>query len=233
MNSKGEETKTLINRFVCIVLLAVSSASAEEYVIAEDESVFAVVTQRGGVASRFAHNHFIAADGYQATLEAVDGQVNGFTFECDAEELLVDNPSLREQWEETLSDAGLIDINLSKVSESDQAKIRKHMLAEDQLFAEEHPTIKVEASAIRDQPSTHDDREYSHMAEVDFTVHGKTVTRELPVNIRVVDGAIEIDTSVAYRFTDFDIEPYRAMFGAVKNKDEFFLVCVIKATPQN
>ncbi len=53
---------------IAIALLSLTAAAAEEIAIREDESVFAVVTHKGGFAASQAHNHLIAATGYEATL---------------------------------------------------------------------------------------------------------------------------------------------------------------------
>ncbi len=51
------------------IILAAPVAAAEDVAIHTEDSIFAVITHKGGFASGVAHNHLIAATGHQAELD--------------------------------------------------------------------------------------------------------------------------------------------------------------------
>lgn len=53
----------------------------------------------------------------------------------------------------------------------------------------------------------------------DFTMHGTTQAVSIPVTVSDTDG-LSLKGSFPVKATDYGIEPYSAMFGAVANKDE-------------
>lgn len=214
---------------ICFTTILCLSSAAETYTVDRDESLFAVVTQRDGIAARMAHDHLIAAEGYDAAIQAVDGAITEFSFRCESKRLLVDNPKAGEKWADRLIEAGLLQASFKVLSRSDRKSIQKHMLDEDQLDAEDFPSISASVVSVTEGENEFRGSLYTHTAELELTVRDETVTRKVSANVIVREDTISIEAAAAYRFTEFGIEPYSAMFGAVKNQDEFFVFCSIVA----
>ncbi len=219
----------MIQLIPAILIALGGAANADAYTIDADQSIFAVITQRGGIAARMAHDHLITADEYGATVDITDGSVTGFTFKCNAEKLQVDDPALKEQWGDTFLDAGVLAAPFKTISADDRKTIRDHMVDPDQLDAKAYPDIEATVTSVSQREHTFKGTTYSHAVTLEFTVHGKTVTRDVAANITMANNSVTVHAAAAFRFTEFDIEPYSAFFGAVKNLDEFFVYCSLHA----
>ena len=53
----------------------------------------------------------------------------------------------------------------------------------------------------------------------------------IPLSVRERDGAFSAAGEVAIRGTDFGMDPYSALFGAVRNADELTLVIDVRGEP--
>ena len=75
-------------------------AGATEYEIVPEESVFAAVVHKGGMAARFAHNHFIAPSKYDAklSLEGDDVAKTTFAISFAVNDLAPDEDGPRAKW---------------------------------------------------------------------------------------------------------------------------------------
>jgi len=206
-----------------------SLTAAETWSIPSNEAVFAVVTQRGGIAARLAHDHLITADSFTASLDTGPDGISGFTFESESAALVVDDPQKRDQLENRLIELGLLNSSFGALSESNREKIREHMLAGDQLGADEFPSIQSKVVSISEKEHEFMGYRYTHRVEIECTVRGVTVNRAVSANIEMNDDHFDVEAVGAFRFTEFDIKPYSGMLGAVKNKDEFYLYCSFQA----
>lgn len=218
----------LLRLIGCFAMLTTATA-AEPYAVDTDASVFAVMTQRGGIAARFAHDHLITAADYEAGLEIRDGAVTAFEFRCEVEKLQVDDPDAKERWSDALEAAGLLTTPFKAIEADDRKTIREHMLDADQLDSETFPSIDASLQSVREEATEFKGESYTHVAKLAVTVHGETVTREIAANVVLDEDGVSIEAAGAFRFTEFGIEPYSAMLGAVKNQDEFFIYCSITA----
>jgi len=214
---------------VLLGIAALFTLVDEKYKIDSERSIFAVITQRGGIAARMAHDHLITADGFSATINSSGDAVSGFSFQCETEELLVDDPKLKKQWSKNIADAGVLRSPFKTISAADRKTVRKHMLDKDQLNAKQYREIEAKVISVTKRENTFRDQSYSHVAELEFTVHGETVTRDVSANISVDEGAITVEAVGSFRFTEFGIEPYSTFLGAVRNLDEFFVYCSLHA----
>ncbi len=222
----------MISKISAILIAVGSAASAETYAINSERSIFAVITQRGGIAARMAHDHLITADEYRATVDVTDGTVTGFTFKCGTKQLQVDDPALKDHWSTTFQDAGVLAAPFKAISAGDRDTVREHMLDTDQLDVKQYPDVEAAVISISLRENTFKGTTYSHVATLEFTVHGNTVTRDVAANITTADNIVTVHAAAAFRFSEFGIEPYSALFGAVKNLDEFFLYCSFYAERQ-
>jgi len=227
-----------MTRLLPVLFLTASALSAqappgEELRVAEGESVFAVVTHKGGFAAGLAHNHLIAAGGYAVTLSCAPdaAQTASFEIELDAAGLVVDDPALQEAWYPRLELAGILDEPFEEVPDKDRSKIRESMLSKKQLDAESHPKIRASLTGLAPEEGEVGGLKTSWRGDLSLEVLGKTVVKPVTAAVAWNDGRLEVEAVAAFAFSDFGIKPFSAMLGAVKNRDEFHVYVSFKASP--
>ncbi len=211
---------------VSVLLLVMGPLSAGEAVrIEPDDSVFAVITRKGGFAAGLAHNHLVATSSYTVDLQLDEASPleTSMEFSVASKHLVVDDPDLRRLWYPRLEELGLLDEPFGELSEKNRAKIRKAMLGKKQLAAETHPTIRARIVGVRDSATAAEGSDFPYEIDLAFTVRDVTVTETLSARYENLDGTTKIEAFGTFRFTDFGIKPYSAMLGAVKNLDEFYV----------
>jgi len=203
------------------LLITLEAAAQQQYRVVPEKSLFAVVIYKSG----FGHNHLVPATDYDTTIDIPEGGIRqaSFSFRVPAANLRPDDPKIREQWLSTLRDAG-IEVKFGDLDQSQRADVRESMLGGEQLHAEKFADITAEVKSITERDLTVDGKEYTHAVELAFTVHGETVEKTIPARINKQNDSVTVQAVAPYKFTDFDIEPYSALFGLARNKDEFTLV---------
>lgn len=196
-------------------LLTGPPAAATEYRVDHDRSELVVRVFKAGVGSAFAHDHVVRAQRYSAKL-SVDRELVAVSAEIvvDARALEVDTPELRAAY-------GLD----RDVSAEDRRRIRETMLGPGQLDVARHPEIRFRTSEV--------DRHGEDGLRVagDLTLHGRTQRVTFPVEVADRDGELRVRGSFRFRQSDFGIEPYSALLGAVRNQDEVELAFELVAIP--
>lgn len=161
------------------------SAFANDYEILKEQSIFAVVTHRGGPAAAMAHNHIVYPTEY--TVEATnadDTPENAkFTIRFATTSLTSDTVDAQTKWFPYIQAAGILNEPFKEVSEKDRAKIRESMLSEKQLDAAKYPEITAKLIGLKASPSTQGKTAFTHVARMSFTVHGRTVERDVPAHV--------------------------------------------------
>lgn len=211
--------------------LAATTNPVWDFVIKSDDSVFAIVTQRAGVAAKLAHDHFIAARAFDAKLSADSSNLNkgSFEFKTKVNDLEVDRADLQKRWYPTVQALGWLSEPFDSLKDSDRETIRENMLAPNQLNSEKFPDIVAKIEKITDDASKIGERNYAKKATVAVTIRGKTVTRDFAANINLQAAELQIDAAGALKFTDFGISPYKALFGALGNDDRFYMLVSFRA----
>lgn len=207
-------------------------ARADEMQIQQDSSIFAIVTHKAGLAKGQAHNHLVAAKNYSVRLEAEAGGVDA-VFEIDlmAADLVVDAPDLQTKWFPRLKALGILSEPFADVSAKDRDKIRQSALGRGQLDAAKFPSIKARIAGLVEKTTAWGEEELAHEAMLVFDVHGRSKTRPVAANILWQDGRLRVEAAGTFLFSDFDIKPFSAFFGAVKNTDEFHVYVYFEAEP--
>lgn len=214
--------------FACVITSSV--AFGAEYSVQKNESVFAVVTHKGGIASAFAHDHFIHAKNFDAKIDADSGTETGtLEFQVATLDLEVDSSENQKKWYPLIEKLGVLSSPFSTPSESDREKIRKSMLADDQLNAKKSPTISAKVEKVEKSETKIGERQYSHLFEVSVQIHGKTVKQKVPGYIKFEGEKLHAEALGSFKFTDFGITPFSGVLGTVKNKDVFEILVSIKA----
>lgn len=194
-----------------------------------EEGTFAVVTYKRGLMERFAHNHLVVAPKVTAriTLPPQGENLAQGTFEatCQAKELVVDDPELQKKVHPRLTKAG-IDVGFSQITPENRSQIFKNMIAMDQLWADKHPTIRVELKRLTEKPKD----TWTHEGTLDMTVRGVTKTLTVPARVTWQGNLLEVEAALAKEpFKDFSIKPYSTLLGAVGNGPDFSLYAHFKA----
>jgi len=208
-----------------------AEASSDAFAVVEAESVFAVVTHKGGFAARLAHNHLIVASGYEVELvfDEADPLATAFMFSAPVDQLLVDPAESRQAWASRLADLDVED-DLGSPGEDDRRDIRNSMLSEKQLDFANHPTLSVELIRVSEGSQDLSGVVFPWMAEVEVTVRGVAVRRLVPMRYELEGDVLSVEAVGRFTFEEFGIEPYSAALGAVKNKNEFDFYLNLKAT---
>lgn len=213
-----------------VATVAAPVALAAEYRIVPEESGFAVVTHKGGIAAGFAHNHIIVARDYESTIEFDPDrpEATGFEFAVKAEHLTFDDLDEQTRWYPLIEEFGVLDEPFEDIGEKSRAEIRETALGPKQLDAETHPRLT--ASIVTVEPSG--DEALPWRVTLAFEAHGTRVERPVAARYELgADGRVTIEATGPFRFTDFGFRPYRAMLGTVKNLDEFDVVVRAVAVP--
>jgi hypothetical protein len=202
-----------------------------EFSLKPDDSVFAIVTHKTGVAAKLAHNHLIAARQMNVAISANPKQLNSgkFTFKSKVGELEFDRKDLNKKWFPLVRELGWLSEPFSEIKDSDRETIREHALAADQLNAEKFPEISAQIDSISDAESQVGSKKFLKKAKVSITVHGQTVKKDFPANIILNDRELTVEAVAEFKFTDFGIKPYRALMGAIGNDDRFNMLVNFRA----
>lgn len=172
----------------------------------DPSSLFVIRVDRdeSTLLSGLSHNHAIRAASFraEANLDSDPGKCT-FSVTIPVRKLRVDEPSMRRRFQLE-----------GELDEDDRADIRKNMLADDQLDANNHPEIGMKAT-------------YCRLGANALTLEGKLsirgVTRGVKARLErsdVNDGQVRLKGSIPIRATDFGFEPYSAALGSLKNRDE-------------
>lgn len=206
-----------------VVLAAAGTATAAAYRIDPEGTVLAIVTHKTGIAASLAHDHLVVAGEYDATLELDPDDLTATRFEATVPvaALVVDRHDLHERWYPRLHDLGIQDAPFPDVSDKDRAKIRKSMLSERQLDAEAHPEIHAAVLRIARRSERDDPAAMPFVVTLALEVRGVRVERDVDASCRVEGGRVEVEARGSFRFTEFGIEPFSALLGAIRNADAF------------
>ena len=195
---------------------------ANTYSVDISQSVFAIVTQKAGIAKAVAHDHLIAAQNAKVALSIPDEDIlkGSFSFNTEVKSLLVDDPKAQKKWTQAIAQAGIV-AEFSELDDGDRATIAESMLDEGQLNAERYPSIEAKVISLKPSNGTMGKINTNYLAELELKIHGKVVKTQIPCEIKKSDKAIEVTAVGKFKFTQFGIEPYSALFGAIGNQGDF------------
>ena len=220
--------KPLVAALLLVLALPTPETVAAEYAIATGQSFFAVLTHKAGIGSGLAHDHLIVATSPAVKLEfdAAHPEQTTFTFSVATEALEIDAPAARSARKGRFRELGIHSGELPPVSESDRRKVRAAMLGEDQLDSARFPQIRASVTGVsrrEAKPSA----EWS--VDLQLTIRGKTVERSLPATWSAEGERLTAEIVGEFLFSEFGIEPYSTMLGAIRNDDRFHLFVQILA----
>lgn len=213
--------------FFCFVL---NSTSFALQFTPTSECVFAIITQKRGLASALAHNHFITHKFDRVVIEADPAKPlqAKFISEFSVKELSFDDFDQVEKWLPTIKEIEGLSAQFVKISEGDRNEIKKSALAENQLNADKYPTGKIELKSLSEASLAGFER-FKHTAIAEMTIAGKTSEIQMALNFSLEGPNLMFEGISKTTFSKFGITPYSAFLGAVGNKDQFFVYTNCKA----
>lgn len=179
-------------------------AQAQTYTIVEHESAIQLRLNRRGFFSVLAHDHVMMAQGFagRVSLDPADLASASLQLTIPVASIAVDPQEMR--------DALKLEGNLN---DSDRADIRENMLAEDQLDAEHFPRIVATLDSVT---GTLPDVTLALRVRIKQTERVLTA----PARVELAPGALRAEGELTLLQSDFGIEPYSAVLGAVGVEDK-------------
>jgi hypothetical protein len=173
------------------------------YRVEPGDSLVAVRVYRGGRLSRLGHDHVVSSREPRGFIDADKGRADLYVA---VESLAVDDPAQRAA-------AGFE----STPSESDIAGTRSNML-EKVLEADRFPFVVLRVRSVA-----------QGVLEAEVSLHGVTRPMRIPAKIDSGGERIELSGSFAINQSDFGIEPFSVLGGALTVQDRVDLSFAIRA----
>lgn len=170
-------------------------------------SLVVIEVRRTGSMSRLGHDHVVASHHVGGFVAPQEGRADLYV---PLAQLAVDEEKLR-------AEAGFD----TQPTESDIAGTRANML-EKVLEAEKFPFALIRVSGAG---------KGSGNIGVALTLHGKTHTLKVPVQIEADDKRVSVSGKLTFKQTDFGITPYSLFGGALGVRDAVDLRFNIQALP--
>ncbi len=175
------------------------------YEIDTSASELRILVMKGGLLSRFGHNHVIGGPVLSGRVVVNKNlSASGFDLQVDLTALEVDNPQWRQEEGEDFA---------SVPSAEDIAATRDNMLGEKVLDVANYPSAVIQSAGVLGQLP-----EFSVLARVTL----KDSSKSIPVPVRLELGQDRLTASGAFVLTqsDFGIEPLSILLGAISVQDD-------------
>lgn len=200
------------------------SAAPLSFQLDPTRSVFTIVTHRAGLAAAFGHSHLISTTRYEASLNAdpADLTLSRLEFQARVQDLDIDDPDMVARVKFALLAMSITDV-FPELSSSNREATRKNMWSPQQLDAERFPLISANLLKIEAEQTRVGKIVFDHILDMQITLHGRSVTRSIPANIRINQQQLNAEAIGVLRFSDFDIKPFRSIGGLIRVDDRFHL----------
>ena len=175
-----------------------------------------VRTHRDGVGGRLAHDHVVEATEVTGHVEYDAGrpEASSVTVEARTTSLRVDEPAARRR-------LGLE----GDLSESQRADVAKAMRGPEQLDVARYPMIRFASTRV---VADGDGRLRITGA---LTLRGVTREVSFPATVALEGGVLRGQATLTFLQSSFGYQPYSALLGAIRNKDEVSLHIELVAIP--
>jgi len=191
-----------------------SPAGAARYRVIDKDSLIYARVFRGGSMAKLGHNHVVAFGGVRGDVY-VAGKAAGSLVDLvvPVSGAVVDPPELRGSQGKAFD---------TTISDQARDKTRRNMLGGKLLDAALHPYIVISSKAIEGGFQ-------GPRVSLDITIGETTRAYTLPVSLRRDEGTLTASGRLELLQSDFGIEPYQVLGGALKVKDRVELVFEITA----
>lgn len=197
---------------------ALSQSPLKTYKIDPDKSELIILIHKAGIASSFGHNHVIKAEIFKGTIKFSEELLSNSLVNIDvnAGSLKADLPEMRRKYKLE-----------GELSAGDMKMIESDMMEKDQLDTAKYNSIKFRSESLIKNDSD------NYLIFGDLTIHGITKRISASVNIEVKDTGLTAYSSFKIKQSDFNIEPFSAALGLIKNKDEIQIIFNCRANVIN
>ncbi len=193
-------------------------AEPRQYVLDPDKSKLYVQVFKDDstLAAALAHDHVVLATGWQGKVLVDPEKLT----DCVVE-VTIPVAGLRADLPEMRTLVGY----KKMLSDYRQQTVGKHMRAKKQLDADNFPQI-----TFRSQSCSGTKKEL--LVHGDLTIRGKSKVVAIPLQVFQGDKSIRVKGNFTAQHSDFGFAPYRAFFGAVKNRQDILFVINVVGTAQ-
>lgn len=191
-----------------------SKAGAAHYRVADDDTLIYARVFRGGSMAKLGHNHVVAFRGVRGDVYVAEKAAGSlFDLVVPVAGSVVDPPALRRSQGEAFNTA---------ISDQARDKTRRNMLGGELLDAARHPYVVISSTAI-------DGGFQAPRVSLEITIGETTRAYTVPVSLRRDEATLTASGRFDLLQSDFGIEPYQVLGGALKVKDRVELVFEITA----
>lgn len=196
----------------------ISQSPIKTYIINPAQSELIVLVHKAGIASSFGHNHVIKAEKFKGTINFSEELLSGSSvnIEVYSGSLRADLPEMRSKFK--LS---------GELSTEDRKKIESDMMGKDQLDTAKYNSIKFHSESLIKNDSD------NYLIFGNLTIHGITKRISADVSIEVKNSELSAYSSFRINQSDFNIKPFSAALGLIRNKDEIQIIFNFRANITN
>ncbi len=202
---------------LALVFLAsgLAQAAPETYKLDGAKSELVVQLFKEGIGASLAHDHVVRSSKTTGTVvfdpEHAENSSIEVTVDCSG--LKLDEEKYRKKYGVT-----------SSPSESDRKTIAETMRSAEQLDTAKYPTMSFKSISIKPKGKG------KYAVTGNLTIHGKTNKVSFIAKGGVEDGVFSASGTIDFKQSSFGYQPYSALFGAIKVKDDAILNVHIVAT---
>jgi polyisoprenoid-binding protein YceI len=191
-----------------VSIFGVEPGWAGTFTIDPGQSALVVQVFKDGVAATLAHDHVVQARALSGTIAYDPQRPDASSIEVKVEvgSLQADEPATRRKF-------GLE----GEPSAKDRADIEATMKSDGQLAAARFPAITFASTSIAKQA---DGR---FLVTGRLTIRGVAQEVKFPAQITLDGGLLRGRAQLTFKQSSFGYQPYRAVLGTIKNKDEVIL----------
>jgi len=210
-----------------IVLLALAAGAKDGAMISAKidpkNAFFAIVTHKAGLAKGLAHNHLIHASRFQASFSyhPTSPHKSHFSMRIPVDGLVADDQEQRKKWSPFFQQKRILEEAFQFISDADRTKVRRGMLAKDQLHAKKYPYIKLRLLGVSSQKKSR--HGYDKSLKMAFTIRGKRHVCSMDAKLRRKGRRLFVEALGETTFSAFGIKPESVFLGAIRNKDQLHL----------
>lgn len=189
-------------------------AGAAHYRVAADDTQIYARVFRAGSMAKLGHNHVVLFPGARGDLYLAEEPGDSlFDLAVPVAGAEVDPPALRARQGREFQ---------SEISDDARSRTRSNMLGEDMLDAAGHPYVVISSSGIE---GSFDDLRVTF----DITIRDATRRRTAPVSVRRDEDGLRAEGRLELLQSDFGIEPFEVLGGALRVEDRVELVFTVAA----
>jgi polyisoprenoid-binding protein YceI len=178
------------------------------YNVSVDKSLIYVVTRKdtSTLGSGMSHDHAVRATSFSGSIGWNNGDASKCNFDITVQVsgLVNDSPDMRRT-------AGLSD----DLNDDMRGKVKKAMLARDQLDVANHPTMSFKSTEC----ALKSGREFS--VSGNMMIHGTASRVTVPMTINADGSTFSAKGSFSVNGSDFGVQPKSAAGGTIKNLDNW------------